>query len=77
MTHVFSDEEYQEYLTLKNTAEEQKRWIDNIKENARHYIQRKERVCWHEEKYRGYCDECPLGWIFPECPFGREMSFSK
>jgi hypothetical protein len=36
-------------------------------------------VCWHEEAGigKGYCDWCPLGWIFHECPFGRERNYSK
>jgi hypothetical protein len=38
-----------------------------------------ELACWHDKSavYKGYCDWCPLGWIFPKCPLGREKNYSK
>jgi hypothetical protein len=93
MTHIFSDEEYQEYLNLKNTVKEQEHWINDVKENAKQYMKHakgkiaitdkifnhtEDLICWHEEdEIEGYCNMCPIGWIFPECPFGRTMSYSK
>jgi hypothetical protein len=79
MTHVLNDEEFQEYLNLKKTVEEQEGWINAVKKNAMRYMEDNQNnvICWHEVSIHGVCDWCPVGHIFPECPLGKRMTYSK
>jgi hypothetical protein len=93
MYHVLTDEEFQEYQNKLSELENLKRWRGNVEKDAVKYIDERAirdglfvkrngyefKVSCNriDLKNSGYCDVCPLAWIFPECPTGRTRDFSK
>jgi hypothetical protein len=93
MYHVLTDEEFDEYRNVLTELKNLKRWRETVEKSATEYIDERAahdglfvRRYGHEYKVscnrmdpksRGYCDWCPLAWIFPECPAGRARDFSK
>jgi hypothetical protein len=81
MTHVFTEEEYQEYLSLKKIVEEQAQWKKDIIKSAIRYVKgglnekTGEKFCWRSRD--GVCDECPIAHIFQYCPLDIPKRFSK
>jgi hypothetical protein len=93
MLYILDDQEYRAYKQGMKELDELLEWKSDVISSAIRYMERaktdltitdknsnrtQDLVCWYEEfESGGFCDMCPLGWIFPECPFGRKKRFSK
>jgi hypothetical protein len=82
MTHILDDNEYIHYMDLIKENNELLQWKKSVLQSACKYIKgglyKEEYICSRlEADSRGVCDHCPLAWIFPECPLGKEKYFSK
>jgi len=71
MTHTFTDEEYKEYIDIKEAFLALKQFGDDVLARAKSFYQTHPLPCHSSEDYG--CGHCPIGFMIPgNCPTGKE-----